>query len=276
MSIVKDIVVRPIKPAAANEFVKKNHYSGKIVPNSQLHLGAFLNNNLHGVMQFGPSMDKNKTIGLVRDTGWNEFIELNRMAFDHKLPKNSESRCISVAIRIFKKRFPHIKWVVSFADATQCGDGAIYRASGFKLTQIKRNTTIIEFPDGERVASIPLSDVRRPARLRLAKKWGANIGTSASLKPFYDIGAKPVAGYMLRYIYFIDKQSEANLTCPILEYKAIYDIGAGMYKGKKVDMRQKHNSNAPSYHEGEGGAEPTLALHSAIQSKITPRQHRGE
>lgn len=35
-----------------------------------------------------------------------------------------------------------IEWVVSFADATQCGDGTIYRASGFLLTGIRENKTV--------------------------------------------------------------------------------------------------------------------------------------
>lgn len=59
--------------------------------NSQLHFGAFLDGRLHGVLQYGPSMDKKKVITLVNGTGWNEFIELNRMAFDDYLPRNSES-----------------------------------------------------------------------------------------------------------------------------------------------------------------------------------------
>ena len=71
--------------------------------------------------------------GLVKDTKWNDFLELNRMAFDDYLPKNSESRSISVAMKLIKKHYPNIEWVVSFADGTQCGDGTIYRASGFRL-----------------------------------------------------------------------------------------------------------------------------------------------
>lgn len=37
---------------------------------------------------------------------------------------------------------PQLKWVVSFADGAQCGDGAIYRASGFVLTGIRVNNSI--------------------------------------------------------------------------------------------------------------------------------------
>lgn len=48
MAGVKDIIVKPINATAANAFVKAHHYSGKVVPNSQLHLGCFLNGVLGG------------------------------------------------------------------------------------------------------------------------------------------------------------------------------------------------------------------------------------
>ena len=66
------------------------------------------------------------------------------MAFDEYLPKNSESRCFAIAIKMIKKNTPHIKWVISFSDATQCGDGAIYRASGFYLTAIRESKIFVK------------------------------------------------------------------------------------------------------------------------------------
>ena len=104
MSIVKNLVIKLIDSKTANEFVKEHHYSGKVVANSQLHFGVFSNKILQGVMQFGPSMNKKASIGLVANTGWNEFIELNRMAFSNFLPKNSESRSLGIAIKIIKKQ----------------------------------------------------------------------------------------------------------------------------------------------------------------------------
>jgi len=48
--------------------MKELHYSGKVVPNSQLHIGVFLHGKLEGAMQFGPPMDKRKVLPLVEDT----------------------------------------------------------------------------------------------------------------------------------------------------------------------------------------------------------------
>lgn len=161
MGRCKEIEIKVIPASVANPFVRRHHYSGKVVNNSQLHFGAFLDGRLHGVLSYGPSMDKKKVIGLVRDTGWNEFIELNRMAFDDYLPRNSESYCIGKTLRMIKKQAPQIKWVISFADGTQCGDGTIYRASNFVLTGINKNKTIILMPDGSAVAGLTL-DLQQP------------------------------------------------------------------------------------------------------------------
>ena len=47
---VKDIVVKVIPAKIAVPFVKAHHYSGKVVQNSCVHFGAFLDGVLHGVM----------------------------------------------------------------------------------------------------------------------------------------------------------------------------------------------------------------------------------
>lgn len=156
MASAKDIQLRVIPANIANQFVRKRHYSGKVVNNSCLHFGAFLNGRLHGVMSYGPSLDKRKIIGLVEGTPWSGFLELNRMAFDPVLPRNSESRCIAISLKMIKKQAPQVKWVISFADGCSCGDGAIYRASGFLLTGIKENKNIAVMPDGTKLHKMTL------------------------------------------------------------------------------------------------------------------------
>jgi hypothetical protein len=217
MGKAKEIIVKVIPAKIANDFVKQNHYSGKVVPNSKLHFGCFLDNKLGGVMSFGPSINKKGTINLVENTGWNEFIELNRMAFSDYLPKNSESRCISIAIKLIRKNAPHIKWVISFADGTQCGDGTIYRASGFKLVGIAENTALRVNPKtGEAMHVIQAHHLKMSQEFR---NW------------------KPFEGYQLKYVYLIDKN--CKLTKPVIPFEKIDEIGAGMYKGEKITLAQR-------------------------------------
>lgn len=240
MGRAKEIVIRVIPRGIANEFVKKNHYSGKIVQNSSLHFGAFLGGRLHGVLQYGPSMDKRKIIGLVKDTGWNEFIELNRMAFDDVLPRNAESYCIAKTLRLIKKNAPHVKWVISFADATQCGDGTIYRASNFLLTGITKNTSIIQFPSGDRVTAMTITAC---PNLDVVKKQSAFFEVEhryRTVSEWIELGARYIPGYQLRYIFFIDRKCIQKLTVPILPFSKIDEMGAGMYKGENIKREDRH------------------------------------
>ncbi len=243
MSIVKDIQVRVIPSNIANEFIKKHHYSGKVVQNSKLHFGCFLNNVLHGVMSFGSSLDKGKMLGLVKGTGWNEFLELNRMAFDDKLPRNSESRCIAIAMKLIKKNAPQIKWVVSFADGCSCGDGTIYRASGFVLTGIKENFNLCELPNGDKVHKMTLeSNPTNPRKELNGKSYYDVTGGTFNFKKYVEVAnAKILNGYQLRYIYFIDKTYRQRLSVPELPFSMIDELNAGMYKGEKIKQIERHN-----------------------------------
>ena len=65
MGRAKDIVVKVIPSSVANDFVKRHHYSGKVVQNSVLHFGAFLDGKLGGVMQYGNPIDKRNVLNLV-------------------------------------------------------------------------------------------------------------------------------------------------------------------------------------------------------------------
>jgi hypothetical protein len=169
-------------------------------------------------MSYGSPMDKRNVLPLVNsgveniNKRWNEMLELNRMAFSDYLPKYSESRCIAISIRLIKKNAPQIKWLLSYSDATQCGDGTIYRASGFKLTQINKNGTIYKLANGEIVAK------------RGDSKYNFN-------------GASALKGFQNRYIYLIDKNCKINV--PIIPFSEIDKQGAGMYKGKKITLQER-------------------------------------
>ena len=50
----KDIILRPISAQDANAIVRRVHYSGKVVNNSQLHIGVFYQGRLEGVCLYFP------------------------------------------------------------------------------------------------------------------------------------------------------------------------------------------------------------------------------
>lgn len=268
MGRAKDIKISVIPSDFANDFMRKTHYSHSIVMGSKVHFGAFLDNMLHGVMSFGEPMDKRKVIGLVQPCLWNQMLELNRMAFDDYLPRNSESRCISIAIKLIKKKAPHIKWILSYSDATQCGDGTIYRAAGFKLTQIRKSDQIIELPNGKRLTKMSLTIPGSRQRLQTLKLLGLKDDGSAALKPLIDAGCRNIVGFQNRYIFVIDPN--CRIVGPVLPYSAIDEAGAGMYKGIKTTrasgLNKSHDTSSV-----EMAVTPTLALTDLNITLINPK-----
>jgi hypothetical protein len=233
MASAKDIVVKPITAQAATKLVKDIHYSGKTVQNSQLHLGVFLDGRLEGAMQFGPPINKKGTIEIVADTKWHGMIELNRMAFSDRLPRNSESRAMAIAFKIIKKKYPQIEWIVSFSDATQCGDGTIYRAAGFVLTDIRKSDALRINPETGEVMHVIQAHHKMISKE--FRSWN------------------PTQGYQLRYVYFLNPEARQRLTVPILPFSKIDEMGAGMYKGQ---ARVKQATTEVHSEGRRGGTDP--------------------
>lgn len=253
MGRAKEIEIKVIPANIARNFIQLHHYSHKYKNNSCLHFGAFLDGRLHGVLSYGPSNDKSKMITLVRDTGWHEFLELNRMAFDDYLPRNSESFCIGKTIRLIKKNAPQIKWIISFADGCSCGDGTIYRASNFVLTGIKENEALCELPSGEKIHVVALSTTPTAPRPELGGRSFFDVtGGRYDFKKYVEVaGGKILTGYQLRYIYFIDKTARDRLTVPIIPFSEIDKYGAGMYKGERISREERHAIKTETKEENE-------------------------
>lgn len=146
-------------------------------------------------------------------------------------------------MRLLKKNAPQIKWVISFADGCSCGDGTIYRASGFVLTDIKENFNLCQLPSGEKVHKLTLENNPNKPRKELGGKSYYEItGGKYSFKKYIEAsGGKILKGYQLRYIYFIDKTCKEKLNVPIIPFSKIDELNAGMYKGEKITQKERHN-----------------------------------
>jgi len=235
MFTAKDLQIKSVSSADAKRVVAMYHYSGKTTQNSQIHFGVFLNGILQGALQFGPSIDKRRMAQNL-GVGMNEFLELNRMALSDKLPKNSESRAIAICLKILKKQYPFLRFVISFADACQCGDGTIYRASGFKLHSFKRNNSLFVTEDGE----IGFNHGTKKTRQVIAKKpideHFTESGEYLSAKLKREGKIKPLEGFQMKYIYFFDKELEKKFK--FVDFKDIPDE-VRMYKGQKLSDGEK-------------------------------------
>jgi hypothetical protein len=227
----KDIEIRTIAPSIAKEMIINGHYSHKVAASSVLHFGVFWKGKLEGVLQYGHPIDKRKSLTLVADTDWNGFLELNRMYMSPVLPKNTESRALAITLKLIRKNLPQIKWVVSYADGTQAGSGTIYRASGFLLIGIKKNTTIYYHPGmKETFTQLTFSTMKSNAVYeRIKAATGIDIrehmGGAASIKRAAQIlGMRALPGYQLRYIYFLDPAWRDKLRVPTIPFEKLKEL----------------------------------------------------
>ncbi|WP_211224858.1 hypothetical protein [Neptunomonas japonica] len=126
-----DLRVETIPCWLARTIIAARHYSHRFVNNSYLHLGVFAERELVGVMQWGYALNPNSGRRVVLDTANREYMELNRLWVHDKMPKNTESRVMSYALKTIKLIHPSVQWVQTFADERCGGGGVVYQACNF-------------------------------------------------------------------------------------------------------------------------------------------------
>jgi hypothetical protein len=189
-----------------NRLIKSKHYSGTIVNNSYIHLGIFRGGALLGAMQFGYALNPSSMCRLFAGMGNNQYLELNRMWLDDSLERNSESICISLAIKFIKNKYKTVKVIQSFADERCGGLGVVYQAANFLFYGTHDSTFVVyEGRTYHKIAATTLSGK------------GGNI--SKILVPLFKDGALETKSFrQFRYIYFIDRSYIAKCALPNLPY----------------------------------------------------------
>ena len=76
------------------------------------------------------------------------------------------------------------------------------------------------------------------------------------------IGAKAIPGFQLKYVYFLNESAKKRLTVPILPFSKIDEMGAGMYKGKKVSLQSRKETCADGLNKSRST--------SSIEMAVTP------
>lgn len=184
----------------ARVIIANKHYSKRFVNNSYLHLGVFSGRDLVGVMQWGYALNPNSGSRVVEGTGNREYMELNRLWLHDCMPRNSESRAISYALKAIKLLYPSVMWVQSFADE-RCGRfGVVYQASNFDYIGC-HYSTFWEL-DGEWYHEIARNAISRGGKR--GEYLRANIGraTAHRFKQF-------------RYIRFLNKRARKRLNAKL-------------------------------------------------------------
>ena len=184
--------VKEIPKHKSKEIIIKNHYSHKVCNDAttHIHLGCYINEELLGCLQFGYAMNPQSASSVVEGTKLNQYKELNRMWFDDKAKKNTESKAISYSIKYIKGKFKEVKWIQSFADERCGGLGIVYQACSFRY--YGEHTSIFWEFEGETYHNSLITNNNRNKKAELESKGFKEKATKQSLRQF-------------RYIKFLDK-----------------------------------------------------------------------
>lgn len=205
-----DFCVKEVERGLAVKTIKENHYSKKVVNSSRFHLGVFISGNFVGVLQFGYLFNPTYHDKIVEGGSSENAMELNRMWLDDIAPKNSESKAISYAIKVVKKRFPKVKWIQSFADERCGGFGIVYQACSFSYYG-EHKGEFYEL-DGEVYHSIQTRRKDNNSKLTLYLRRNKGRMKKLTLRQF-------------RYIRFIDTRWKKKCLLKEMPYPKHYNSG---------------------------------------------------
>jgi adenine modification enzyme len=189
-----DFYIKEIPKKKSKEMIIKNHYSHKVCNDAttHIHLGCFINGELLGCLQFGYAMNPQSMASVVANTKLNEYKELNRMWFDDKAERNTESKAISYAIKYIRSKFKTVKWIQSFADERCGGLGIVYQAANFRF--YGEHTNVMWEFENEIYHNSHITNNNRNSKARLEAKGFHEKATKIELRQF-------------RYIYFLNQKS---------------------------------------------------------------------
>ena len=147
-----EIIIKQVESKDVRELIEKNHYSHKVTPN---HFLSFDINNGLGALQLGFGIRPHKKNNISKLITPDNYCEFDRMWLSDKLPKNSESKTISLLLKYIKKHYPKIKFIITYADGSVGNVGTIYKATNaIKLKPIMCDFYILK--NGERVHPVSM------------------------------------------------------------------------------------------------------------------------
>ena len=122
-----DVEVRPVQHSDYKEFLSKYHYLANAGRGGIAH-GAYLKDELIAISVFSPLLRQNIQIA---DYSREKTRELSRLCIHPKYQKkNFGSWLISKSLKLLDKKY---NCIISYCDTTFNHDGAMYKASNFKL-----------------------------------------------------------------------------------------------------------------------------------------------
>ncbi len=199
---LQSLLVKPVPFVVAKRLIERNHYLHTFPGGTKLTFGVFIDNRLQGAISLGAG--PTNAYNLVYRAQPDDCLVLTRLWLFDDLPRNSESKVISIVIRALKQN-THIKFMVSYADPSQGHVGTIYQATNWLYTGLSEAMPLYNLGDG----------IARQSR-SLAHGFGTH-----SVKHLIDCGINVTLvpqSCKHRYIYFLDPSWRSRLKPQVLPY----------------------------------------------------------
>jgi hypothetical protein len=114
---VPELELLPISRSQAASFIQEHHYARKLPSTCKVYLGGFTREGLMAVAVWGYGVRPLHTARkVVMGASTAEYLELNRLCLHDSLPRNSESRFLSLCVKWIEENCLKVEWLFSFAD----------------------------------------------------------------------------------------------------------------------------------------------------------------
>jgi len=239
--------VRECDKQTAKNIILKYEWLGTMPPGMRFCTGLFFDNwACGGVAAFGSGAGVNTKYMLgVQDAA---IAYLARGACAHWTPPGSASKLIGHTLRLLARR--GFKVAIAYADSDAGEIGTVYQATNWLCIGKGSATTQLIHPTTGRVYDMKTTgNIKKQLKNKVS--W-SDIHTELLDSGFREQKSNP----KWRYIYILDKGEAGHLI-----YQRIQSLLVPYPK------RQKDSSEPSAIHAGEGGAAPTLALHSTAVAK---------
>lgn len=145
-SIVKALKVCPVMPSVVKLMIESEHYLHSMPGGVLRCFGVYLDGELVGAVTFtSGARQGHRLLSAARPQ---DVTTLSRLYLSDELPKNSESRVLSVVLKVLRRETP-VKLILSYADPAVGHMGTIYQASGWTYLGQTEPNTYVDLGDGK-------------------------------------------------------------------------------------------------------------------------------
>ena len=210
--------IKKVDWRVATLFFQQRHYSAVMPKLTKHYLGAYVNDELVGVLTLGWGTQPKATIAkLFKGLDTKDYYEIGKMCMKEEMPKNSESQMISAVVKWMKVNTPERQFLYTWADGIMGKPGYVYQAANFLYGGFIW-TDIYLSESGEKVHF-------RTIQRKMKKEMGRDdtkYGPRPNDKKMGELGFTRVWGKQFRYIYPINKKSKKYLKNSTMEWTRNY------------------------------------------------------